>query len=80
MTAGTIAPSDTKFAYSSIHGGASGSFPITNITHTLTNPGTTSVSLTSSFTITIEGFDPAVTSGDEIKLQINWHFWNYGNQ
>ena len=80
MTAGTTAPSDTKFAYSSIHGGLSGSFPITNITHTLTNPGTTSVQLTSSFTITIEGFDPAVTSGDEIKLQINFGFWNYGNQ
>ena len=79
MTASSIAPSETKFSPSSLDPPLS-SYPITNITHTLANPGTTSVQLTSSFTITITNFDPAVTSGDDLKLQINYGFWNYGNQ
>lgn len=76
ITASSISPSNTKFSPSSLSPPIS-SYPISNISHTITNGGTTNVSVSSNFDITITNFSPAVAADDEIRLQVNFTYTGY---
>ena len=73
ITATSIATSETKFSPSSLSPPLS-SYPVTNISHNISNGGTTNVSVTSNFDITITNFSPAVATDDDLRLQISFHF------